>query len=508
MSTAPDPRLALTEPASNEALVQKYGAVPYSAQSNALSHPDRLATVATLYSLSPPLPAACSVLELGCSDGANLLPMAASLPGARFVGCDLSPQAIESARAAADEIGLDNVALVAGDLRELPRALGPFDFIVAHGVYSWVPAPVRDALFALAREHLTPNGQMFVSYNVYPGCHVRQAVWEALHFHAGFLESAHERLDAARALAAAVAEPARTQNENDAPLRREFARVAQESDSALYHDDLAIPNDPVYFHAFADHARRHGLAFLCEAKLFNSSDLGISPPMRALLSGRSRLEREQYLDFACLRRFRQSVLCRADREAGIAWTPQKAQSMHAAASVSLMRASANARPLLNPGRPSLDAGDKGALQRVLERLLEVAPRSLPVAELESKVDRGSCPMAELLAQAFAADEIVLHIQPPPITETAPERPLASPFARWQARRGGTITNLEHEPLLIVDEPPRALLALLDGRRDRAALDAAVGSALQVDNPDARRLRIDEYVRQFARLGLLIGSRTG
>jgi SAM-dependent methyltransferase len=504
VSSARDSRRPLPDPASNEALAEKYAAVPYAAQSNALSHPDRLATVATLYGLSPASPATCSVLEVGCSDGANLLPMAASLGAARFVGCDLSSAAIRIARDAANHSGLANVTLVPGDLRELPRDLGPFDFIVAHGVYAWVPAPVRDALFSLARERLAPNGLMFVSYNVYPGCHVRQAVWEALRFHAGNLESARDRLDAARALAAALADPARVQDENDAMLRREFARVATESDSALYHDDLAVPNDPVYFHDFADHARRHGLAFVSEAKLFNSSGLGVSTRMQALLSERSRLEREQYLDFASLRRFRQSVLCRAEREAAIAWTPQNAQPMHAAASLSLTRAAAQSRPLLNPSRPLLEAGERAALQRIVERLLEVAPRSLPVIELEPLVPPPSRPVAALLADAFAADEIVLHIHPPSITEIAPERPLASAFARWQARRGGSITNLEHEPLSIADAPPRALLALLDGRHDRAALDAAVGPDLEVDDPGARRQRIDEYVRQFAKLGLLIG----
>jgi SAM-dependent methyltransferase len=504
VSSARDPRRPLPDPASNEALVEKYGVVPYAARSNPLSHPDRLATVATLYGLSPASPRTCSVLEVGCSDGANLLPMAASLPDATFVGCDLSPQAIEIARGAASDIGLGNATLVAGDLRELPRGLAPFDFIVAHGVYSWVPAPVRDGLFALARECLKPNGLMFVSYNVYPGCHVRQAVWEALRFHTSHLEGAGERLDAARALAAALAEPARTQNDDDAMLRREFARVARESDSALYHDDLAVPNDPEYFHEFADHARRQGLAFVSEAKLFNSSDFGASPRMQPLLSGRSRLEREQYLDFACLRRFRQSVLCRADSEAGIAWTPQRAQSMHAAASVSLVRAAAKARPLLNPSRPLLETAERTALQRILERLLGVAPRSLPIAELEALAPPPLRPVAVLLSEAFAADEIVLHVHPPPITESASERPLASPFARWQARRGGSITNLEHEPLLIADAPPRALLAVLDGRHDRAALDATVGSALEVEDPGARRRRIHEYVRQFAKLGLLIG----
>lgn len=226
--------------------------------------------------------------------------------------------------------------------------------------------------------------------------------------------------------------------------------------------------------------------------------------MQPLLSGGGRLEREQYLDFACLRRFRQSVLCRADREGGIGWTSQSARSMHAAASLSLMRAAAQARPLLNPSRPFLEPGERAVLERILERLLEVAPRSLPVTEFEALIPPHSRPVAALLSEAFAADEIVLHIHAPPITESAPERPLASPFARWQARRGASIANLEHETLQIADDLARALIALLDGRRDRAALEDALGPALPDDDRQARRRRVDDYVRQFAKLGLLIG----
>jgi SAM-dependent methyltransferase len=503
-STGEPPPRHLVDPASNEALVERYGAVGYAAQSNALTHPDRLATVAVLHGLSAATPVNCSVLEIGCSDGANLLPMAASLPGAVFAGCDLSPQAIALARLAVSETGLGNVTLVEGDLRALPDSLGSFDFIIAHGIYSWVPAPVRDAVLALAAERLSPAGLLFASYNVYPGCHVRKAVWEALRFHSAAFAGARERLDAARALAAALAEAGRTQNENDALLRREFARVAQETDSALYHDDLGFPNDPVYFHEFADHARRHGLAFVSEARLFNSSSFGVPARMQPFVSESDRVRREQYLDFAVLRRFRQSILCRAHREASIAWSPQRARTMHAAASVSLTRAAGQQRALLNPSRSPLDAADSTALQRMLERLLEVAPRSLAVTDLEAGAARASRPVSLLLAEAFVADEVALHVHPPRITETPPQRPLASPVARWQARTGRNIVNLDHETLQIADAGARALLALFDGARDRAALDDAVGSALGADDPATRRLRIDDYVRQFARLGLLIG----
>jgi hypothetical protein len=330
-------------------------------------------------------------------------------------------------------------------------------------------------------------------------------VWDALHFHVRNLETAHARLDAARSLAAALAQPGRVQSETDALLRREFARVAATTDSALYHDDLAEPNEPVWFHELAAHARGHGLAFVSEAKLFNSSALGIAPAMQAFVAGADRVDREQYIDFAVCRRFRQSVLARADHEGQLAWRAQQVLAMHAAASLSLQRAAEQKKPLLNPARPPLDAAQVATRRSILDRLLEIAPRALPVAELRDRLSGSvsASSFAAMIAEACVADEILLHLDPPRLTEIPGERPLASAVARWQAARGATVTNLEHEPIQIADAAPRALLELLDGTRDAQALDAAIGAALEVDEPVARRRRIDRYVRQFARLGLLI-----
>ncbi len=157
--------LPLSNDESNE-IARKYDTIAYAAQSNAQSHPAHLATVAQLLGLMPPPVATCRVLEVGCSDGANLLPMAVSLPGAQFVGCDLSGQAIALARRAVLELDLSNVALVQCDLAMLPDDFGTFDYIVAHGVYSWVPAAVRDALLALVAKRLARNGVLRASVAV------------------------------------------------------------------------------------------------------------------------------------------------------------------------------------------------------------------------------------------------------------------------------------------------------------------------------------------------------
>ena len=61
------------------------------------------------------------------------------------MGCDLAGRPIAAGRRIAAALGLSNLTLVHADMRALPAALGEFDYVIAHGVYSWVPANVRRA---------------------------------------------------------------------------------------------------------------------------------------------------------------------------------------------------------------------------------------------------------------------------------------------------------------------------------------------------------------------------
>lgn len=496
------------ERTSNAALVEKYDAIAYAANANALSHPDHMAVVATLFGLEPAPVATCRVLEFGCSDGTNLLPMAASLPDAEFVGCDLSPRAIAAARSAVAETGLTNVTLFEGDLSALPETLGEFDYVIAQGVYSWVPAPVREAMFALAGRRLKPNGVMFVSYNIYPGCHVRKAVWETLQFHTDRIDDAQARIRAARALAAALAEPGATQYPNDALLRNEFRLVAQAPDSALYHDDLGEPNDPVYFHEFAAHAARHGFKFIAEAELaLNAVDA--SPSMQRFLAGCDRLEREQLLDFAQLRRFRQSLLCRADSATGFALAPARLAPMRIGASVSLARAAAEGKPLVDAGHPGTPAGDEAkAIRNLFEWMIAIVPETVPVSEVGPRlawapVSGTARSLEAILADACVRGSLRLALRPPALVAVAGDRPKASAFSRWQAKRGVAVTNLQHETMQFRDVSALRLLALLDGSRTRAELAAAMANALPGWAPAVIAQRVDEYLAQFGKLALLV-----
>jgi cyclopropane fatty-acyl-phospholipid synthase-like methyltransferase len=135
-----------------------YEVVPYAGWSFEETHPDRLATIATLFGMKPPEVARARVLEIGCGLGANLIPMAAGLPEGSFLGIDVSERQVAEGRATIEAAGLTNVALTRMNLMDAGPDLGTFDYIVCHGVYSWVGPEVQQKILATIAAHLAPDG--------------------------------------------------------------------------------------------------------------------------------------------------------------------------------------------------------------------------------------------------------------------------------------------------------------------------------------------------------------
>jgi SAM-dependent methyltransferase len=435
--------------------------VPYPGHPFAQTHPDRLATVATLFGLHPAQPASCRLLELGCGDGGNLVPMAYGLRDSAFTGIDLSATAIERAAALSGALGLENLDLRRADLTALP-ALGTFDFVVAHGVYSWVEPPARDALLAACREHLAPHGVAYVSYDVFPGGHLREVTRQMLRWHLRDIDEPEERIAQARALLSAVMAAGQEGDE----LRQRLAWQAEwanaQTDAALYHDELAEHHEAVLFADFAAHAARHGLRFLAEADVFEMQAGPLPPGL-----GEDVLAREQYLDFFKGRMFRQTLLCHAGVE----------RIEPAPAIVRGMLAATPARPAgeLAPGRVEFRGPRGGSLttdhelvKRALVRLGEAWPRTVPVADLIDSED-GAEALCETLLRAYAANFVQLHVWAPECAPAPSARPGARAPPRLQAADGTRVTNLRHAGVEVPDALGRRLITLLDGTRDRSAL---------------------------------------
>jgi Predicted methyltransferase regulatory domain/PKMT, C-terminal winged helix domain len=291
----------------------------------------------------------------------------------------------------------------------------------------------------------------------------------------------------------------------DAALRAELRAIAERSDSELFHDDLAVPNDPVYVGDFIAHAGRFGLRYLAEAELHTMSGAGISADARTFLSSQNPADREQYLDFLRLRRFRQSLLVRQDAQRDPASHLSRVMTMHVAADPSLLRAAAAGKIARIARDLDPAGGGGGPVRKVLDALVAQSPRALPMAELQERIGpiASARPLAAILTEAFVSGIVTLHVQPPQLVAEAGPKPRASPLARLEARTRDTVTNLVHTRVALPDANARQLLALLDGTRDRAALAAAMTvPALHNDRNAAARF-VTHALPQFARLALLV-----
>jgi cyclopropane fatty-acyl-phospholipid synthase-like methyltransferase len=290
-----------------------YDEMPYGARVHPATHPDRLAVIGTLFGMNPAPPERCRVLELGCAGGGNLLALARERPGSRFVGIDLSARQIAAGRKQVRESGLSNVDLRAMDLLEIGEELGRFDYILCHGVYSWVPAAVRDQIMSVCAASLEPQGIAYISYNCYPGWHARGVARDLMLYHAGRTGDLRECVRRAREVldfvAASVRDP---QGRYGRTLSEEVERLVGTPDDYVFHEHLEAVNQPVYFHQFAAHAAAHGLQYLWEAYVGElGSDLRPEVIRAVAALAPDLIAQQQYVDFLTDRLFRSSLLCHA-----------------------------------------------------------------------------------------------------------------------------------------------------------------------------------------------------
>src|SRR5438105_6025506 len=292
-------------------LLASYEEIPYESTPIHDAHPDVMATSALLLGLDPPAVPTARILELGCATGGNLITIALSFPDAQFVGIDLSPRQIAQGQAIIEKLGLKNVTLHAKSILDIAPDFGQFDYIICHGVYSWVPQEVRKKILSICSQNLSPAGLAYVSYNTYPGAHVRGMVREMLNYHVRNIPEPRQRIAEARAFIEMLSKVVRdAEGPYGKLLIRELDNIRTAPDSYLYHEHLEQDNHSFYFNEFARDCAAANLDFIAEARLSNHAAPLLSPAIRETLSafGADSVEREQYLDFLQNRTFRRSIL--------------------------------------------------------------------------------------------------------------------------------------------------------------------------------------------------------
>jgi SAM-dependent methyltransferase len=478
-----------------------YDAVLYPARPFVQTHPDRLATLATLFGLAPAPPGDCRVLELGCGAGGNLLPMAVGLPGSTFVGIDTSRRAIERAQAMTERLGLGNISFEEISIEDYEPPAGGVDYVIAHGVYSWVAEHVRERLLALCAAVLPEHGVAYVSYNALPGGHPRQVLREMLSYHVDGIEEPGERMAAARGFLRLLSAAGEADDELAKTFGPEARKVFEHVDALFFHDTLAPDNEPLYFHEFVADAAAHDLRFLSEAQ-FSEMQLGALPEQlqQALLTISDPLRREQYLDFLKERMFRQTLLCHAGIE--LARTPQAERLASLAVSGPLRWSGAE-----DSGRVTfVGAGgahlttDHPLVIGALQKVGDAWPAARWIVQLAPAGELGT--ICDALLRCYAANLVRLHVHPPAVSAVAPARPQVSALARLEAAQGEMLTTVRHTAIRLDDALGRRLVTLLDGTRDRTALldELAPGAAL---GPDELTAALEQRLERLARAGLLL-----
>lgn len=466
-----------------------YDQVPYPIVTFSHTHPDMLATMARFYGVKAADPTKCRVLEIGSGSGANLLFMAYTLPNSEFIGIDLSAVQMDDARKGAEELGITNAKFLQQDITESdPEALGKFDYIVAHGFYSWVPDVARESMLRLYSKCLKDNGIGFVSFNAYPGCHLRQMVWEPLRFHVKDMSPWQKKVEEGRRFLAALTNSMEWHPALQSIVRTELKEIIKKPASFVLHDELSEPNQPFYFHEFMERARQFGLKFVAEAdrKWLNMGNLTQDVQVFLQSLGSDVERREQYLDLIRCGRFRSLILCKDNLEPNAEINVGKMKQFFVASQV---RPASETEAIGGPAPKNFIMPDNASFEidhpltkAVLVCLGKKWPKRLAfhdlVAEAAEMLDldvvagisKETEETANCLVELSQIGVLKFHSYEPSFAVTVSEYPKANPLVQWMISAGAPSVSTLTEPMLeLTDEVIGYLIPLLDGTRSQQEL---------------------------------------
>ena len=379
--------------------------------SHPLSDPAVSSVAALLGGLHVKHPSGASILEIGCSSGHNLIPLAMRWPGARFVGIDFSDPAIRMARDLAGVAGVGNVEFHAVDLRDFKNTSGPFDFIIAHGFFSWVPDEVKAALLEFCENNLASSGIATISFNAESGWRARFPVIQKVR---AIQQAGAEDEMAALAILREV-------TEMDSPEIAIIDDMMAKGPEILPFDDFAPVNDPWPLDRFVNAAAEAHLRWLGE------SDPSTNEP-------------------SAERTFHSAVLCRAEAplEKQVTWAGLK-------------------RIFMRMGT----APDDG--NPVLQAISRAAPRCVSVEELQASLpNMEPRELGQRILDGIGRGWILPRIESASHDPEPPEKPKLDPFRLECAKRKLPLVDAWHRPCSFPDRH-FDVLARMDGSQDQRAL---------------------------------------
>ncbi len=484
-----------------------YDRVPYPTATYTQTHVRRLAAIARLFGVNAPDIRSCRVLEIGCGEGANLVGMAVDLPESQFVGVDLSQTAIARATELARHAGVENVTFRQVDIAELVGRPGECDYVIAHGVFSWVPKEVQDKILDLCERVLAPTGIAYISYNTYPGWHVREMMAEMMRFHTQGVEDPEAAVTEGLGLVQAVGRALGDDNPYAKAILSEMERIVRRNKVVTFHDDLSPDMKPLLFGDFIKRAKANNLQFLAEADYTTMVYDDLPADARAALEEirDDPVRREQYLDFFKLRRLRETLLCRSN----LTVLPEASNGAFDVLYFGVPL-EPSAVPDYSTEEPLEFVGQRNMSVTVAQPFVKAAiavmceawPARLRFQEvLEKAQERLLQPeaaatdmLSELVMKMYGAGLVEIDTHPWIYPARPSARPCVSQLARFQANEGARVTSLRHQAVDLDDDAARRLLVLLDGTRDMKQLLAQSG--LDVTT-------LADFLKKLSSLSLLV-----
>jgi methyltransferase-like protein/SAM-dependent methyltransferase len=412
--------------------------------------------------------------------------MAEAFPQATFVGVDLSARQIADGQKLIADAGLTNVSLRNASILDVDASYGTFDYVICHGVFSWVPKPVQEKIFEVCAKNMTPNGVAYVSYNAYPGWHMRGIIRDMMRYHARRYATPHDRTQQSRAFLNFMADTVRKEGPYASLLRSELEAIRPHADHYLYHDHLEEVNEPLYFHQFIERAAEHKLRYLGEAKIGSMLPANFGPDVAKAMKllANDQLQIEQYLDFICNRMFRETLLIQARNTPNWQIQAECVTRLHVSSMTKPVNGIADVRSdepvqYQTPTGVTITA-NRPILKAAMVVLTEVRPGTIPFGELVKRcwslllrtdekqmMEETQELVASLLSGHLNADIVELRGAAVAVATRAEERPRASSVARAQIVVGYPTTR-RHE-LAALSPLESCLLPLLDGTRNHTEL---------------------------------------
>ncbi|MDV7339808.1 class I SAM-dependent methyltransferase [Terasakiella sp. A23] len=484
--------------------------------------PAQVGALAFLHGLNPCPVESAKVLEIGCATGGNLLGLAARFDKSSFVGVDLSSVQIETARKHAEAMSLRNIDFMAQSILDADFHGQKFDYIIAHGLYSWVDKTLQPQILEACASLLEPDGLVFMSYNTLPGWSSTQIIRNMMMYAGQMIENPEERISKAKAYLQFIQGSIPSdQPHYKALVEGEINAVMGKEENFLLHDHMEEHNNPCYFHEFETSVRNAGLAYFHDMD-YPDINLSLQDPLVAQKAQAisDRCEKQQYLDFVSNRKFRSSVLTLKDQQFSEEMILERCQNVQFILNCKItgdfQHVDTDAIELIGTKRFNVQGKLQG--QIICACLIEMS-RALPKRLLRQEIitavkKRLSMYDEEQIAAEF--DKYILaflnsgilsptldHMQLGNLSTT---RPKAFDLARYMAKFVDIVPNIHHEVVKLT-VLQKILLAHLDGQQEKAALAKIVKKECEekkISGMDNLERMLDLELDFFRINGLLTG----